>query len=718
MRGRRCWILLILAVLAACSSARRRVDGDVLRHVRFHGNGHLLTAGIEGQSDYTLRQQILNQASPSLTLTFPFTYLRTPTAFQADFLADDARRLETWYAHHGWFDARLEGWQIQRVKPRTRKRGGAVDLIGHIQPGPRSQFRALEIEGLRKESAGIGRSVRRTGLVQPGYPFDHAGVIATRDQLRAALHDHSYAYAQVTDVIDAYPAETSVDVMLRVDQGIQTRFGELRVSGQRRVSAAHILDELQIPSGTPYKLDTLRKAQQRLFDLGTFSIVTVIPDLSNTEARDVPIDVHVTESKFRTIRAGTAVDYDGFTLSPRLSTNFRHNNLFGTMTRFEGRLEGGFSGNFAGDSLRAIPVFEIYAGLSQPRLFGNRHWTLNGRAEIEQNMVNAQLPMLHPQIEVTVAWRPRDEFVLSFGPHWEQHRFYELDGARMLQVRALLGENFRNPYQLTMLELDFTLDATDDPLNRRRGQHLSGGFRQAIPFGSKDFSYSEVNIDARAYRVLSIGKDRVRALRALTPETVAARLHVQALHPWGDSPLPYPELARLGGSNSIRGYLTDRVGPYDCLCLTQPIGDGDAFSGRPGAGSDARQIYLEQGGAFSALTSAELRYALGVIPGTGVLFTDIGILSPSMNRILVDQIRFGSGFGYRYPSPVGPIRLDFAFRPLAPEDAGPQRYLDCDGSDQIPRSYDLFSLSRDRRELSERSLPFAVAFYFALGEAI
>jgi translocation and assembly module TamA len=711
-------ILAVAALAAACTPARMRVEAELLRDVRFDGNGFVLTAGWEGQSDYVLRQQIANKPSPFLTLVFPFTYFREPRAFHPEALEDDARRIETWYAHHGWFDANFQQWD---VKPRRRARAGraaVVDLVGRVTPGRRSWIRTIEIEGLSKELSGIGRAVKRTAELREGEAFDRDAVYALRDALRRALHDHSYAYADVSVSVDAYPEESMVDVRYRVDAGIRTHFGPVTLTGNRTVQTEVLRDEIPIVAGKPYKLEVLEDSRKRLNDLGIFSVVTVAPDLRDPKQAEIPVQVHVSESRSRNLRIGGGIDYDGYTLAPRAVTTFRHPNLFGTLTRFESRIEGGFSGRFGETGLRATPVFRVEAGLARPRLLGDRRWSVNAHASVEQDLLNAQLPFLHPEITASLAWTPHDHLAITFGPHWEQRWFPDLAGSRALQVRALFGENFENPYQLAALDLNANLDATDDPLSPRRGRHWAAGFRQVVPFGAQDFNYSEINVDLRGYASPTVASFRSPALRAVVPEVLAGRLHVQALKRWGDTSLPYPELARMGGSTDLRGFMTDRVGPYDCLCFYDAAGSGDGFSGRPGDGTEVRPVYLERGGAFAALFSSEARYELGVLPGTGVVFADGGVLTDDVRRLRPRDLRIGVGAGYRYPSPVGAIRIDLGVRPLYPEDRGPESYLDCNAGDRIPRSYDLFSIRSDQRDPSQRDVPFAVNVFIGIGEAI
>jgi outer membrane protein insertion porin family len=43
-------------------------------------------------------------------------------------------------------------------------------------------------------------------------------------------------------------------------------------------------------------------------------------------------------------------------------------------------------------------------------------------------------------------------------------------------------------------------------------------------------------------------------------------------------------------------------------------------------------------------------------------FLDVGNVFALVNDVSLGALRAGTGFGIRYKSPVGPIRIDFAFK--------------------------------------------------------
>lgn len=759
---------LLMVLLAACT-ARRRVDGDVVRNIAFTGNGNVLTRPLSGQTDYQLRSQLSVHQAPFGAFTVPLSFTVRLEPFNPEALRDDAYKLEVWYANHGWFDARVEGWEIRRVRPQRRHKAGVVDVAGVLEPGPRSSVRAFEIEGLTEATKLVGAAIERTGFVHPGDDFVLPYVFDTRDLLVEELRDSSRAYATVAVDVQAYPKERVVDVSLVVDAGPVCHLGEIRIVGNEKIGLDVILDELDLHEGDAYKVSALRRGQSQLFETGLFSVVTITPDLSDPTRKVVPIEVHVSESLFRTLRYGGGFDWDGASVAPRLSTSFRHMNAFGRLWRFELRGDLGFTSRPQGG--RAL-VASAEADLSRPRLLGTNRFGFVSKVGVRRDLQNQQFPFINPYANVTFTWKASPTVVATFGPHVEQFRFTQFEGTAKIVAETLFGEGFKNPYTLTTLDFDVVVDRRNDPFSPSRGYFGSFGARQAFPFTADEgYFYTELEVEGRKYLavpnpdlLVSDGADPENSPsglrrgasvvgRAMTPEVLALRGRADLLYAWDDRPLPYPERAFLGGATDLRGFRSDQVGPYTCVCLYEPasrrrwfdldrlsdgawdstrrffgadipqnevIEPGDPFTGQPGAGQEVDPVYLPEGGPFSGLLSAEVRYrGLGGLPVDGVVFGDAGVLA-SRPADIVDPSRWrvGYGFGIRYASPVGPIRLDSSFRPLYPEDWGPKgEYVGCQVDDRLPRSFDLLSGPNDARDLALRNTPFAWNVFLGIGEA-
>jgi outer membrane protein assembly factor BamA len=718
--------------LAACASARRKAQGDIVRDVHFAGNGGALS----GQSSYVLRGQIATRGSGFGVTTWGLDAFVRGADFKPDLLDSDSYRLEVWYAHHGWFDAAVNAWAIEEISPRTKHKAGVFDVVGVVVPGERSLVRHVDVVGLTPVTESIGRNLVRTSTIQPELPFVYDDANYAKGDLTTRLEEAGFAYAKVDLQIDAFPTAHAVDITLSADQGIPAVFGDIVVHGNEVVPEAVIRDELRIVTGDPYRVSTLRDAQRHLFDMGVFSVVTVEPDLTHPDLARIPIDVTLSEAKFRTLRLGGGFDYDS-TLRPTVMATYRHTNLFHQLVKFEVRLQFGWQFGFSAATDALITHDSL--SIQQPRLLGSRKFGARITTSYTQDLLNQQLPYQNPQVDASLTWRPVHDVLVAAGPHWEEKRFFGLEAnpQAALAAKVAYGEGFKNPYRLTTFDINATIDERDDPIDARRGTYTVLGARQSVPFGPDDFFYSQLSADARGYAPFPalpkwlrrpderatglgqrIGRTPAGLVRLMLPENLAIRGYATAMQPWGGRPTPFPERKFLGGAQNLRGFWSDAVGPYSCACLETPTGGGDAFTMEPHAGKDVKAYYLPEGGQFAALTSVEARYDTpwGF---RGAVFFDAGFLGNQVAKLSpAKDLRVGYGFGARYKSPIGILRGDLAFRPLYPEDWGPTQYINCDLEHRIPRSFDVFSLPKGNRDLGNRWIPFAVGFYIGFGEAI
>jgi outer membrane protein insertion porin family len=100
--------------------------------------------------------------------------------------------------------------------------------------------------------------------------------------------------------------------------------------------------------------------------------------------------------------------------------------------------------------------------------------------------------------------------------------------------------------------------------------------------------------------------------------------------------LPIVERFFLGGRSTVRGYDQDMLGPK---------------------GKDGNPI----GGNVFLMESVELRSSLG--KGIGlVAFLDGGNVWLDIKDVNPSDIKFTTGLGIRYKTPVGPLRIDYGIK--------------------------------------------------------
>jgi outer membrane protein insertion porin family len=120
----------------------------------------------------------------------------------------------------------------------------------------------------------------------------------------------------------------------------------------------------------------------------------------------------------------------------------------------------------------------------------------------------------------------------------------------------------------------------------------------------------------------------------------------------------------LGGANSLRGYNWFDVGRKrqspKLLACYQSATPAAGCPNKTGPYPDAvERSYVPYGGTQQFFYNAELEFPLISEAGIkGVVFYDIGNAD---DIILLEDLRQDVGFGFRWFSPIGPLRFEWGF---------------------------------------------------------
>jgi translocation and assembly module TamA len=170
-------------------------------------------------------------------------------------------------------------------------------------------------------------------------------------------------------------------------------------------------------------------------------------------------------------------------------------------------------------------------------------------------------------------------------------------------------------------------DSPDDDLDPTEGTRLETKLTPYLATGDDDFLFLVTELGGSAYLSLH-ESDRV---------ILAGRARVGSILGESRADIPATKRFYAGGGGSIRGYQYQRVGPLD--------EENDPLGGRS---------LLEVG------TELRLRVTerFGLVP-----FVDGGTVyvDPDFSSDQDDTIRWAAGLGLRYYTPIGPLRVDFAF---------------------------------------------------------
>lgn len=217
----------------------------------------------------------------------------------------------------------------------------------------------------------------------------------------------------------------------------------------------------------------------------------------------------------------------------------------------------------------------------------------------------------------------------SFGIEYAYSPTLTFGAGGSLEYEDITDNTDQRQFTLIGLPLSLTRDTSDDLFDPTQGNRLTASLTP----------YVSLIGDTTQFFVARLSDAQYLSLASDDSLIVAAWGRVGSI--FGDQSTDIPATKRLygGGSGSVRAYGYQTLGPLDA--------DGDPLGGRSqiGAGLELRGRITDELG--------------------GVVFVEGGNVYEDPWPDFSQEILWGAGFGLRYYTDLGPIRLDLAF-PINP----------------------------------------------------
>lgn len=525
-------------------------------------------------------------------------------------LERDCARLQKLYQEFGFFETRIS-FHLDRDRETRQAR-----VTFSVQEGrPTLVSRVTLLLPEDPENAYWQEQVRPVLGLAEGQRFDLEAYEQAKKAIRRLMNNQARPMHKLVGQVRVYQAEQRAEVVFKLDPGPRLLFGPSKVSGQERMAPGFILHELTYARGQPYSQDVLEQSQRALLDTGFFASVSIEPDFDHIEGQQVPMIVQVAESRHHTIRLGLGWgNEDQF----RLRITQVNRNMLGlndTLT-FEGKI--------------SYIYYGLTGRLKLPYIVNrDTNLLLSGGVEQKDNQafINRRY-FVSPVLEYRL------------GGKWISYLGYNSESDRMRELKTKVPnpDQERKAHYISSLPLGLRYDSRDSILDPKRGLYLTLEMETASQALGSDLAFTRPVAEARHVMPLPLLKDWYLASRA----KVGAVMNLT-----GIDRTPMVRRFFLGGADSVRGYPYQKLGPLDT-------------AGEP------------LGGEGMVEASLETRFPLWGELG-GVIFLDMGNVYESLNSD-VGKLRFTSGAGLRYNTPVGPIRLDFGYQLNPPADADLDRY--------------------------------------------
>ena len=619
-------------------------------------------------------------------------YYLDETEFQRDVL-----RIRLFYWLRGYRDATVDT-SVVKTGPRQ------VSVTFTIHENAPTIIRSLAITA---DSNIVGGRARRRifDMLHEKEPLNLVMLDSMRLDLQRMAWNQGHGDAVVDTTVVVDDSARVADVAVTLVPNHVTTIGKIAVTGTQRVSPTVVLHALAFRTGDLYRQTTLLESQRNLYESSLFKLAVIQVPPQRDSVKNVLVDV--SEAPLHEMRAGPGIDNVEFA---QVTAQYTSYNLFGGARRLDisttvgNLLAPSLSGRgIFRDVAAYVPDSQSVSPFLQPTF--NASIDLKQPSFLRRASNTASIGVfthrtLNPGVFIDKGYGGQVTFtneVAIRAPVSLNYR-YEINRVEASDVYFCVNYGVCDPSTITTLRTHQSLspltltgyvDRSNNPLGPTRGYTARLDFESASQFTGSDYRYNRAFLDAAVYS----GRRRTR-------HVFAARVRagwVQPVESGDVAGVIHPRKRMYsGGANSVRGYGENELGPriltIDASTLVanaKSIGGG--ICGRtletiqfcdPNSAGLSRADFIPQplGGTTLLEGSIEYRFPfpggqwarqfIGAVflDGAVVGHADLGSNPPPLGNRVNGTGAVTPGFGIRYVSPIGPVRMDLGLNPNRAED--------------------------------------------------
>ena len=580
-------------------------EGDAARikGINIVGNKHF--------TDKELRENM------ALATSGWFTWYSKADQYSKTKLTGDIETIKSFYLNRGYLEVNVESTQVS-ITPDKKD----IYLTINITEGEKYTVSGVKLDG---EMFGREEELKSLILLKPGSTYSGELLTETNKRISDRMGTFGYAFANVNANPEIDRAKRQVAFTFFVDPGKRAYVRHMNISGNTTTRDEVIRREFRQFEGSWYDGNKIKLSRDRVDRLGYFKDVTVDTPEAQGTSDQVDVNLNVVEKPTGNFLIGGAFSQaEKFTVTAAIS-----------QANFAG------SGNTVGIELNTSRYSRTIA-FSQT----NPYFTDDGVSRSFEVYLRSTRP---PALNLGTFTVRQTGARMSFGvPFSESDTVFfgagvertsiETDASSPTRYRDYvrqfsdnangIGKAVTNALPLTTA---WSRDTRDSAITPSIGRYQRANLELDLVGNSK---YYRVVYEQQWYRPLS---------RLVT---LALKGEIDYGH--GIRGTSYPVFKNFygGGIGSVRGYLSSSLGIVDSI-------NNDAL-----------------GGAKRLIGNAELQLPF---PGGGpdrslrwFGFLDGGQVYQEGEKMRASQLRFSTGLGVSWISPVGPLKLSYA-KPLNPK---------------------------------------------------
>jgi len=625
----------------------------IVRSITFVGNKAL--------SDDELRRVMLTRVGGYFTVVSK----KSGGVFNREAFVADYANLRAYYADQGYFDADFEDVELA-LSPDRR----FVHLTIAVDEGP--QYRIGGISGREQTRAGEDALFPPGILAESIDPLIREGDVASAGKLQLIQQDierrykdKGYAYVNVVPNYQQDRDKLLLYVDYQIDKGPLVYIERVNIFGNDRTADKVIRREIVMREGELYAESAKEATQLRVLRLGYFEDVQISTSRGSSDDRIV-VNVEVVEKLTGTFQIGAGFStIENFVLQAQI----QYDNFLGRGTTVT--LVAQLS------SLRRLFNFSY-----STRYFLDSNWwfiinifnTQNVYPTFTRGSTGFALSWGYPIPKVrglTAFVGYNLEYIqVGFGAVGAVGGIFAPGATQAVPEQALINNLFANGLT-SAVTARLVYDTRDNVLFPTKGMfhQLKGEFASRY-FGS-DNEYNRYTFDARFYVPVIKTERNFRAWVVFRSNLQIGFIHSPTLARDSSTRGGVPVFERyfpggIYGHGSLRGYRLRSLGPR---ILVQGSPD-----------PSAALFPFAVGGNLLTALNLELEFML-VPPANikAVVFADIGnafntesqyCQEPNPEELpksdpcvpfALRSLRYSMGFGFRWQSPIGPLRFEWGF---------------------------------------------------------
>jgi outer membrane protein insertion porin family len=561
------------------------------------------------------------QAFPERELLGLFV-LRTPgwltwytqhDRYSRERLAADLETLRSFYLNRGYLDFSLESTQVQ-ITPERQD----IYITINIVEGETYTVSDVTLAG---QLLVPREELERLVQLKPGDVFSREKLAASTKAISDRLGNEGYAFANANAIPNIDKAKRTVAFSIVIDPGRRVYVRRIDVAGNSKTRDEVIRREMRQLEGAYYDASKIQLSRRRIDRTNFFGEVTVetLPVEGNPDQVDV---VYTVKEK----ATGSLLLGVGFSSVERiaLSASVTQANAFGT-------------GKYLSANINSGTVNQVYS-LS----YLDPYYTVDGVSrgfDVYRRVTDASDLAVGPYKTdslgggIKFGYPIAEQVSVDFGANIESVDLEIFTTSPLSYINFV--REFGSQYTYISGTTGWTRDARDSLIVTTAGSLQ----RLSAELAGGDLQYYKLGYLHQWYRPLT---------RTLT---LHLRGDIGYAGGYNDKPLPFFKNYFAGGPGSVRGYDSFSLGPRDEL--------GNSTGGNRKLTGTTEILFPMPG----AEQDRSLRLAAFV--DGGQVYVD---------RIELGELRFATGIALFWSSPMGPLRLSWAY-PLNAKDGDRKQQL-------------------------------------------